>query len=115
MKLLHDTCVTCERGNGGSCTQYARTFIRCTPLVCVHELDTDVTQDKNYVCMQDGVGISDFAFVFLEFAMMPKVPRDMATCRRAQDVVKHPLSASVQKQLPSLGFFPIPLDVRAGT
>ena len=112
MKLVHDTCVTCERGNGGSCTQYARTFIRCTPLVCVNELDIDVT---NYVCTQDGVGISDFAFVFLEFAMMPKVPKDMATCRRAQDVVKHLLSASVQKQLPSLGFFPIPLDVRAGT
>ena len=65
------------------------------------------------ISLQDGVGISDFAFVFLEFAMMPKMPKNADTCRKAQDVVKHLLSSTVQNQLSTLGFFPIPLDVRS--
>ena len=65
--------------------------------------------------MQDGVGLNDFPFVFLEFAMMPKVPSNLDTCRKAQDVVKYLLSSSVQNQLLNFRFFPIRRAVRAYT
>lgn len=45
--------------------------------------------------------------------MMPKMPKNMDTCRKSQDVVKYLLSSTVQNQLSTLGFFPIPLDVRS--